>query len=43
MTETIEANHYPEVADDGKAMRRVELLGLKETFVDSAERRGYFC
>src|SRR5260370_11165150 len=40
--ETFEYDHYPEIVDDGRGHRRVELLGLAEELVDQAQRREFF-
>jgi hypothetical protein len=42
MGETIEYDHYPEVVDNNRGKKRVELLGLSETLAHPRERRNYF-
>lgn len=41
MLESIDL-HHPEIADNGKPARLLELLGLKERLKDSSERRAVF-
>jgi Fic/DOC family len=38
----IEFDHHPEVVENAKGIRRLELLGAKEIFADAEARRGYF-
>src|SRR5260370_209081 len=40
--ETFEYDHYPEIVDDGRGHRRVELLGLAEELVNRGQGREFF-
>jgi hypothetical protein len=41
-TERINSDHHPEVVEDGKGSRRLELLGLKDTLAHPDTRRQFF-
>ncbi len=38
----VEFDHFPEIADNGKATRRLELLGIKEDLSEPIMRRKFF-
>jgi len=42
MSEKIEADHFPEIADNGKGFHRLELLGIDEQLADPGQRRELF-
>jgi hypothetical protein len=42
MTQQIDRDHHPEVAENGRAMRRVELLGVGDQLRDPTARRDLF-
>lgn len=39
---TYEADHHPEVVENAKAVRSLELLGIKDKLADPASRRSFF-
>jgi hypothetical protein len=42
MIERIENDHHPDIVDAAKGSRRLELFGIKETLVETTERRVFF-
>ncbi|MEX2028676.1 MAG: hypothetical protein WD988_04235 [Candidatus Curtissbacteria bacterium] len=42
MSEPIQEDHHPEIVENNKATRRLEILGVKEKLADPNTRREFF-